>query len=90
MNKKIFPGQTVRVRGSFRDIGLGTFFDPPTVTLTFKKPDGEEVVVEVEREAQGKYTGTILVDSAGDWYWRMASEETAAKEGSFHVDQSKF
>ena len=91
-DNKIFPGQGVRVRGVFRDPANGAKVDPTTVELIFKDPDGETESVSVDRIDQGRYSGMIVVDKPGKWYWRMSSDNPAqaAKEESFLVEKSKF
>lgn len=91
-DKKIYPGQGVRVRGEFRDPATNILVDPGSVNLIFRRPDGVETMVAVTRNSLGYYSGRMIVDQPGRWFWRMDSTSPgeAAKEGAFQVVRSVF
>lgn len=93
-------GQTVRVRGTWSN-NAGVAVDPDSGFMTFSYRAGEDGAITtytwptdaaIVREGVGKFHIDIptTVDAV-DYYYRWASTGTirAAKEGVFHVNESK-
>lgn len=92
---KLFPGDTERLRGTFKDAN-GDNADPTTVKVIYQKPDGTEITktsgtdAEVVKQATGDYYIDIILDKAGIWCyrWEGTGNVTTAEEETFTVRES--
>lgn len=90
---------------AFQNKQSAVAFDPDVVTFKVLNPNGTTTTytynqagaqdAAITKNATGDYTLTIDVDIAGDWYYRIAGEETGgenrgADEGKFIVNTSYF
>ena len=83
-------GDGVILYGDFKSPNTGLYIDPSgDVSVTIRKPDGTETKydypADVIRASTGQYTYTIVVDQAGDWYYRWVGEGQAQEEKRFYV-----
>lgn len=83
-------GQTVPLTGTFVDVD-GNLTDPTTVTLTVTSPTGITSLPPVSNPSIGIYTGEIVVDETGIWYWQWEGDtagNTVIDEGIICVNPS--
>jgi len=90
--RKIYIGQGVRVRASFRSTATRELLDPGEVTIFFRDPEDLIIPVTVEHDGTGQFSGRHVVEVSGLWYWRIESAPPgeAAKEGWFRVEPTAF
>lgn len=88
-------GETVKISGVFTAAGVLT--NPTTVTLKIHTPAGVETSYtyaagEVTREATGKYYREVLVNEAGEWFyrWEGTGAVQGADEDSLFVQDTEF
>ena len=58
---------------------------PDSVTLKYKKPDSTLTSISISR-VNNKYTSSVLLDSAGMWYFRWESTGNYASAEEFSVN----
>jgi hypothetical protein len=85
-------GDSVVLIAEFTDPRTGDPIDPGgTISVTLRDPLGVETTYtylvdpEVVKESVGIYLATILIDSAGAWYYRWISCGLAQGENIFTV-----
>lgn len=77
----------------------GTATDPTAVTLTIRKPDGDQLVYgwpsagadgTLTRESAGRFYADVAIDQSGMWAYRLVGTGAvaAAAEGLLHVVRS--
>jgi hypothetical protein len=89
-------GDCVKFSVSFtNDAGVAT--DPTAVTLDVQDPSGNEITYTyaagtVTKSATGAYYKTVVIDEAGEWYYRWAGTGAvvAAAEAMIWVRESEF
>jgi len=87
------PGSFVRVSGTFRDLSVpgAPLFDPASIILRVKDPEGEEQTFAPARDGEGKYHADLVASLPGHWHWRWEADGGAGiDEGSFDVGASAF
>lgn len=78
-------GDLVRLEADITDLD-GNYIDPGTITFSIKKPNGTIVSYtyntdpEVSRIDMGRFRLDVAIDSAGDWFVRVAT--TGAGKGA--------
>jgi len=85
-------GDAVKLYGDFTNPDTGLYVDPAgEISVTIRKPDGTETKytypAEAVRAATGQYFYTIVVDQAGDWFYRWAGAGQAQEEKRFYVKE---
>lgn len=85
-------GDAVKLYGDFTNPDTGLHVDPAgEISITIRKPNGIETKLvyltdlSVIRVTTGQYTYTVVVDQAGDWFYRWAGEGQAQEEKRFYV-----
>lgn len=77
--KELFKGTALRVRARFLD-EYGNLYDPDTVRVRFKAPDGTEVVhsypgsQDLVREGLGVYRSDVELSAVGVWTVRFEAD----------------
>lgn len=84
-------GDGVKLHGDFTNPETGNPSDPINpASCTVRKPDGTETIytvadTEFTRLSTGIYICDIVVDQAGDWFYRWVGETQAQEERRFYV-----
>jgi hypothetical protein len=85
-------GQPVGFRGRFYDdVAMTSPADPATVVMWLRDPAGTDIefdyaLADVERESEGVFLVTHVVDQEGDWKWRWeATVPEVVIQGQIYV-----
>jgi hypothetical protein len=81
VNTLYYPGQTIRITGTFQALGINT--DPVTITFTIKDPNAVETSYtyaggQVVRDAVGVYHYDLLLSLSGNYFYRVVGTGTAS------------
>lgn len=90
-------GDAVRCTALFRNLA-GVLFDPTTVSVSVRKPDGTITTkvygtdAEVIKTSVGNYYIDVNGNASGNWFYRWFSTGTgqAAAERPFIIRRSQF
>lgn len=82
-------GTSTETTAIFRD-SYGNIVDPEIVVLSYKRPSGISATLGTTKTGT-KHYGKILLNEAGDWYfrWSCDGEYASAIEFKVTVEESK-
>lgn len=84
-------GTVVHMEANFKRPDTGDAYDPDTVSLKIKQPDGTETDVTPNHEGTGQYVYEMPAQKEGTWEYRFDGTGTLAAGGRKRfVVQSEF
>lgn len=76
--KTYYPGDSIQVKGEFRNALTGALADPSTVALTVKAPHTVAHDLATVRESLGVYTADVVLTESGTWIFRWSGKGNIA------------